>query len=114
MNLADAPTWLTPDTLIAEIGRYQYRPGWTLTVFIDPWEGPCLYVVADLVDGYHPDQTVQVRIRSAIPPIPTTDYFGHWLLWRLGMIESHECREYLRRDTKLLFDPHDPIEPSPA
>jgi hypothetical protein len=69
-------------------------------------------VVADVADGYNPKQTVQVRIRSAIPPMFDTNHFGYWLLWRLDQIERHECREYLKRDGVCLFDPHDPIEPT--
>lgn len=111
MLLGEAPQFLSLTELQGEIARYSYRPGWVLQVFADPWEGPCLYVVADVLNGYHPDQAVELRIRSAIPPIPSREYFAVWLAWRLGQIESHESREYFQRDGKPVFDPHDPVEP---
>ncbi len=111
MRVADAPQFLSAEQLSAELAQFSYRPGWSMQIFVDPWEGPCLYVVADVVDGYHPKETVELRIRSAVPPIPSYDYFAIWLQWRLAQIESHECREYLHRGGKPVFDPHDPVEP---
>ena len=49
MLLRDTPDYLTFEELCTEVARFSYRPGWTLEVFLDPWEGPCLYVVADVV-----------------------------------------------------------------
>lgn len=111
--LADSPRFLTYEELRTELARYSYRPGWDLSIFLDPWESSCLYVVADVPDAYNPGHTVELRIRSAIPPIPSAEYFGIWLTWRLQMIESHEGREYLQlRETgRPLYDPHDPAEP---
>jgi hypothetical protein len=111
MRLDDAPRFLTYEELAREIARYTYRKGWDLSVFLDPWEGPCLYIVADVADGYHPERTVQLRIRSNIPPMADANAFGWWILWRVSQIESHEVREMLRRDGELLVDPHDPAEP---
>jgi hypothetical protein len=113
MLLADAPRFLTLEGLQVEIAKYYYREGWSLEVFADPWEGPCLYVVADVPDAYHPGETVELRIRSNIPPIPSAEYFAIWLAWRIQLIESHEARELLRRryDDRPVFDPHDFCEP---
>jgi hypothetical protein len=113
MLLADAPRFLTFEELRAELAKYCYRDGWALTVFMDPWESSCLYVVADVPDAYNPGSTVELRIRSNIPPMPSREYFAVWLQWRLSMIESHEARELLRRrDTnRPVFDPHDAVEP---
>lgn len=111
MLLDQAPTYLTYEDLAEEIKLYTYRPGWALTVFLDPFEGPCLYVVAKVEDSYNPGQLVPLRIRSIIPPMPSLDYFGEWLLHRVIQIELHEAREYLKRDGKMIIDPHDPIEP---
>lgn len=113
MLLADAPRFLSYEELRDEIGQYTYRPGWQLTVFHDPWEGPCLYIVADVPDAYDSERTTELRIRSNIPPIPSAAYFAVWLQWRLALVESHEAREYLRhRSTgRPVFDPHNPVEP---
>lgn len=112
MRLSDAPKFLTPDQIAAEVVRFTYRPGWMLRTFVDPWEGVCLYVVADLPDSYKPAEQTQMRIRTAIPPIPDVEYLGWWLLWRVSLIEIHEAREWLKRDGKPLSDPHDPVEPN--
>jgi hypothetical protein len=29
-----------------------------------------------------------------------------WLAWRLGRLEVHEMREFLKRDGRVIFDPH--------
>lgn len=111
--LRDAPRFLTYEELCEEIQRYRYRPGWDLSVFLDPWESSCLYIRADVIDGYHPDRTTELRIRSHIPPIPSADYFAVWLQWRLLQVESHESREYLhlRATDRPVYDPHQPWEP---
>jgi hypothetical protein len=111
VRLEDAPSYLTLEQLQAEIKRYTYRSGWAMSVFGDPFEGPCFYLEADVRDAYDPGKTVPLRIRAVIPPIPTREYFGEWLQKRLIEVEIHECREYLRRDGKILYDPHDVIEP---
>jgi hypothetical protein len=46
-----------------------------------------------------------------MPPIPSVDYLKIWITWRLGQIESHESREWLRYDGSVIYDPHDPVEP---
>lgn len=111
--LADSPRFLSCDELRLELENYTYRPGWELSVFMDPWEGPCLYVVAEVPDAYDPGETTELRIRSNIPPIPNAAYFAIWLQWRLSLIEHHESREYFRRiqDGRPVFDPHLVIEP---
>jgi len=112
MRLEDAPSYLTLEQLQAEIKRYTYRPGWQMSVFQDPFEGPCFYLLAHVQDAYNPTQTVPLGIRSNIPPMRTVEAFGEWLQWRLIQVEIHEAREYLRRDNKILYDPHDPCEPA--
>lgn len=111
MRLADAPHFLSHLQLAAQINSYTYKPGWQLSVFHDVWEGSVLRIVADLPDAYHSSQTVQLRVNSRIPPMRSDLDFDHYVLWRLDQIERHECREWLRRNGKPLYDPHDPIEP---
>ena len=111
MNLADAPRFLTYEELRAEVDRYEYRAEWVLSVYLHPWEGPVMRVVAQVPNSYHPGEFTELRVNSHIPPMASAEAFGHWLLWRLSQIESHEAREYLRRDGVVLVNPHDPIEP---
>lgn len=104
---------LTFEQLSDELNRYEYRHGqWKLDIYNDPHEGPCLDVTAVVPDSYNPGETTTLRIRSAIPPIETAEYFGKWLLWRLMQIEVHECREMLWRDGWVYRDPHDPLQPT--
>jgi hypothetical protein len=111
MRLGDAPTFLTCDELAAELKRFEYKPGWDLSIFTDVWEGPVFRVTTYVPDAYHPENNVQLRINSRIPPMASAREFRHFVLWRLDQIERHECREWLRFDGKPLYDPHDPIEP---
>lgn len=113
MNLEDAPRYLTLDQLQTEVARYTYRPDWDMSVFNDPFEGPCFYLVMQVQDAYNPGNAREQRVRSAIPPMRDGQAFAEWLAWRLVQVESHEAREYFRRlDTgRPVFDPHDPVEP---
>jgi len=113
MNLRDAQQFLNLseyDLILNEVG---YKPEWTISVFEDPYEGPCLYLTADVVDGYDHSKTVPLRIRSNIPPHRNREEFLIWLQWRLIQIEIHECREYFHVNGKPWSDPHDVIEPKP-
>lgn len=92
-----------------EIARFTYRPGWTLTTYHDIWLGPMLLITATVPDGYNPGSTIDLGIKSRIPPHVLRDpqaNAGEWLLWRLIEVEVHEAREMLRRDGRLVADPH--------
>lgn len=97
---------LTVGQIEALLERVTYRPGWQLTVYEDPWEGPHLRIVATMPNAYRPDETVDVGINSAIPPMPDADAFLLWLQARLIRVESHESREFLHLDGRPVFDPH--------
>lgn len=97
---------LTYQELAGELAKYTYRAGWTLSVFMHEYDGPTLFVVATVKDGYNPSKLIDLGVKSPIPPMWSTEQFGKWLLWRLLMIESHECREMLRYNGKLVADPH--------
>lgn len=103
--------YLTPSMIAEEVSRFTYRPGWKLTTYMHPWEGIHLYIVADVVDSNDDSQLTQLRISSPIPPMPTVEYLGYWLAWRLARIEIHEALEFLRYDGERVVDPHKIIEP---
>lgn len=111
MDLADAPSFLSADQITALVARMSYRPGWALSVFIDPWEGPVFRVVADVDNAYDPGQRTELRINSRIPPCRDAAALFDWVCWRLCQIEIHEAREFFRFDGAMLYDPHDPVEP---
>ncbi len=85
-----------------------YRPNWDFTVYQDPHEGLHLSIVAEVEDSYHPGQMIYLDIHSALPPFADEDAVEQWMLWRLKRIGSHEVREGLRRNGKLVSDPHLP------
>lgn len=98
---------LTFNELAAALSVLSWHPGWTLSVVTDRWEGPVLRVEADTPNSYQSGETVHLDIRSHIPPMASVEQFHTWLAWRLGRIAIHESLEWLRRDGKPLFDPHD-------
>ncbi len=112
MDLADAPLYLASVDLQKEIRKYEYRD-WILYVFDDPYEGPRLYIIANVPDAYDLEgkRTIQLRAVTPIPPIPSAGYFQEWLSWRLRQMEIHESLEHLRYEGRIVRDPHDVIEP---
>lgn len=111
MDLNDAPQLLAYATVAAEVDAYTYPPGWAVTTYVDPFEGPCLYVTALVADGYRDGGPLPLRIRVNLPPMPSVEYLAIWLWWRLDLVARHELREMFRRDGRPVFDPHDIIEP---
>jgi hypothetical protein len=97
---------LTLEELRRQLTRVTYKPGYTFTVWQHPWEGVWLTMTAELLDAYHPDKTITVRVNTAVPPIPHGRYLFEWLCYRLARFETHECREWFRVDDQPVFDPH--------
>jgi hypothetical protein len=97
---------VTVAELATHAKRLTYRPGWVFQVYEGAHEGPHIVIAATLPDSTRPGETVDVRIDSAVPPLDTLAQFERWLLWRLRIVESHECREWLKRDGLPIFDPH--------
>lgn len=100
--------------LRAAFGRFSYKPGWRFLVWEDPFEGPHISVQATLKNAYRPDETVELDIVSALPPLADEDAVAAWLAWRLGRIENHEMREWLRRDGVRVSDPHQDVAATPV
>lgn len=93
----------------AELERVSYKPGWTFTCYDGRWEGQHLAITVEVPDATRPGRTVTLDVHSSLPPIPDVPYLHTWLAWRLGRIENHEMREFLRVDGKAAFDPHAPF-----
>lgn len=97
---------LTLPDIQGALDRITYRPDWTFTAYEDQWEGPHLLIVAPVPNSYRPTETVDLGIRSPLPPMPDTEALHRWLAWRLGRVENHEMREWFKVDGRPLFDPH--------
>jgi hypothetical protein len=83
-----------------------YKPGWKFSAYEDRYEGQHIFILAALPNAYRADETMDIGVRTAVPPLLTTEQLDEWLIWRLIRIESHEAREFLQRDGKPIFDPH--------
>jgi hypothetical protein len=103
-----AVTSLTVAEIAEHAARLTYRPGWRFDVYAGRYEGAHIAIHADLPDAENVGQTVRVRIDSNLPPFVDVEQFEAWLLWRLGIIEMHEAREWFRRDGRMISDPRAP------
>lgn len=111
VRLQEAPKVMTYDEIREAVARRSYKPGWELSTFLDPFEGPVFRVVLKIENAYRRGELIPLRINSRMPPIPDEGYLDLWILWRLSQIELHEVREFYARDGEMVFDPHDPVEP---
>lgn len=96
---------LSSHALAEHAKRLSYKPGWLLSVYDDEFEGPHLFIVARVPNAYG-GPLIELGIRSAIPPMDSLGQFERWVMWRVIRVESHEAREFLRRDGEVVFDPH--------
>lgn len=96
-----------PD-IAAVVGKLTYRPGWSFEVYETEAQGMWLAINAVVEDAYTPGAQVPLRIKSQLPPFQDEAQLLRWLRWRLEVIETHECHEWLRdKGTgRPLWDPH--------
>lgn len=97
---------LTTQQLAEHLNSISYKDGWNFHVYDGAFEGQHLVITAKLPDAFKPGESIALDIHSMLPPMPSYEYFERWLLWRLARIEVHECREFLRRNGKVIFNPH--------
>lgn len=97
---------LSVETLDEHLDNITYKPGWEFEVYQGAFEGPHIRITTVCDDSYHPGEKVTLDVHSQLPPMFDLEYFEQWLLWRLMIIETHEAREFLRKDGKPIFDPH--------
>jgi hypothetical protein len=90
-----------------QLERVSYKPGWSFEIYEHRWEGPHIFIVAPTSNAYRPSETIELGIRSPLPPFADADALHAWLMWRLGRIESHELREFYRVDGQPIADPHE-------
>jgi hypothetical protein len=98
--------------LADRISRYSYKPGWALTV--GEHEGkPALVVLAEVPDVLGRKERFILRGAKTITPAVermSDQALDGWVDALLEAMETHERREWLRRDGKPVNDPHAPKE----
>jgi hypothetical protein len=101
-------TPLLKEAIVHHLANRRWRPGWTLTVCEDPWEGLFVRFVGPVQDSYDPENTIDIGFPAWLPPMLTTEQLDYWVQWRLNRQESHEGREFYmsRCANRPVFDPH--------
>jgi hypothetical protein len=97
---------LTVEGIRAHLERLSYKDGWTFDVYEGRWEGQHLVIRTEIEDAALRGRKVVLDVHSMLPPMRDTIALEEWLAWRLGRLEVHEMREFLRRDGRVIFDPH--------
>lgn len=100
---------LTTPEIQAHLWRLAYKPGWTFEAYDGRWEGQHIVIRTHVPDTYNEGQTVVLDVHSMLPPMRDTQALEEWLAWRLGRLEQHEMREFLKRDGEVIYDPHAPL-----
>lgn len=97
---------LSTAEIARHLDRLTYRPGWTFEVYDGRFEGQHLVIRAEVDNSYQPGQLVVLDIHSMLPPMRDVAALEDWLGWRLRRVESHEQREWFKRDGVPVADPH--------
>lgn len=98
---------ITVDDLTRWLEGVSFAPGWTINA-IDTREGPAVVFTKTEANSRTADTDIHLRIIAHVPPhLHTRERFDDWLLWRVERIYLHEAREWLQRDSKPIFDPHE-------
>jgi hypothetical protein len=97
---------LTTTEIAAHLQRLTYKDGWEFHAYDGRWEGQHIVIRTVVPDTYKPGEQLVLDVHSMLPPMRDTEQLEEWLAWRLGRIEVHEMREFLKRDGRVLFDPH--------
>jgi hypothetical protein len=94
------------DVLRSVLAEVEYFPGWRLVPSEDDYEGPTLWVLADVPNAYRPGETQRLEIETFVPPLADRDAALAWLEYRLRRIAVHEHREWFRVNGRPYSDPH--------
>jgi hypothetical protein len=99
---------LTVEQMNAIAGRVTYKPGWSFEFRMGAHEGHHATIRTQLPDADDPGKTVPLTFECFLSPNDVADEESliRWLAYRLGRIEIHESREFLRVDGRVVSDPH--------
>lgn len=97
---------LTPAQLRVILSNISYRPNWEFSLIEGDPEGPKLRILATVENSYQPGKMLDLGISTYIPPCRDEQAFLDFLAYRLGRVEIHEAREWLRYKGELVDDPH--------
>lgn len=99
---------LTTGQIILHLARLSYKPGWKFEYYVGLHEGPHLVIWTRVKDAFNPEQTVDLDVQCFLSPndIESEETLNKYLAYRLGRIESHECREFFKHDGKVIDSPH--------
>lgn len=97
---------LSLEEIREELADVLYKPGWHFEAYQHREEGIWVAIHVSLENSYRPGQSVDICVRSPLPPIPDTDYLHVWMNWRLDRIDNHERREWYRVRGEIRDDPH--------
>lgn len=100
---------LTHAQVANAFARFTYKPGWEFVVVWTPYEGTHLHIRCRLENAYRPGEMTDLQIESPLPPFADETAIEEWLIWRLSRIETHEVREWLKRDGEAIRNPHDGV-----
>lgn len=103
---------LTYEEMKTELSKYTFFDGWRFTLWNREREGVLLYIEAEVINSYKPDEMTKLRICTWVPPMITKAEFTRWLFWRLKQAVIHEAMEWFKRDGQVVYDPHADVDPS--
>lgn len=101
---------LTTQEIKDHLETITYKPGWSFEYYVGRYEGPHLVIWTKVEDAFNPGRTVDLDVQCFLSPndIDSTESLNKYLAHRLGRIESHECREFLKENGKVIDSPHKP------
>ena len=102
----DGRNLLTTEQIQAHLDTITYKPGWSFRVYDGRWEGQHIVIRTEVADTYNPGESTTLDVHSMLPPMRDVQALEEWLAWRLGRLEIHEMREFLKRNGQIIFDPH--------
>lgn len=99
---------LPKEAIVHHLADRRWRPGWTLTVHEDTWEGLYVRFIGPVQNAYDCRNHITIGFNAWLPPMLTTEQLDYWVQWRLNRQESHEGREFYmsRSEDRPVFDPH--------
>lgn len=100
---------LTTQQINDHLKTVTYKPGWAFKCYDGRWEGQHFVITTVVPDAYNLKETTTLDVHSSLPPMDDTDQLDRWIMWRLGIIELHEMREFYRVNDKPVSDPHAPF-----